>query len=600
MYTTQAGRLIVSVLSANPSAFVLMVAPTVTHIKDNLRHRKSVTHSQDLLKILNVILETRLLLSQTQMTEEQKSDFVAVDGVFKNLYNDVYKGPVGLGSNANANEDDIKIATEAVQGVGALISQRTVPLGPENDGGLLLPEATCSEICQALFAIPLSAFSNHSSNLNLDDLLNETAKALHRAVQAYASGFRPLVDQFVSVVRDSRDDQSDEAADKIQRIGSLLAYVGCSELPKSHINGRHHFLALIHVLTAELTAAIDAKASPKIWCALIVGIQAAARYFNDACLKHTPETDQVFDGTMWLYRATYKYPELRSLAGEDEDGSAPSYSSAPPSKEVTATELRNNFLLIGLVAVRSLYRRATAAIGPVPGTQKPALQLSGDFDGSDKPSEYQYLHLISDFAGFVLREMGEAQQASLKLDHYFLNLFQEEIIPIPASTSEEERKARLEKYTDEQGSSWGWLTEKSVNILSLGLLEAMRPSVVAKLFDSGVAQELLVSGTLSASLNQSSLTRPVTRSILTILANKYKIESIGYLMSRLEGRLDTALQNAQNSADSDDAARYLEQVSSVYAIVSGLIRRPSGTQARGLIQRLREAPRNAKTGHLLA
>ncbi|EHK17051.1 uncharacterized protein TRIVIDRAFT_183390 [Trichoderma virens Gv29-8] len=600
MYTTPAGRLIVSVLSANPSAFVLMVAPTITHLKDNLRHRKSVTHSQDLLKILNVILETRLLLSQTQMTDEQKSDFVAIDGIFKNLYHEVYKGPVALGSNENANFDDMKIAAEAVQGAGALVSQGTVPLGLEKDSGLLLPEATSSEICQALFAIALNGFGNHSSNSNSDDLLNETAKALHRAIQAYAPGFRPLVDQFVSVVQSSRENQSDEAAEKIQKIGSLLAYVGCSELPKSLIAGRHNFLALVHIMTTELIAAIDAKASPKIWCALIIGIQTTSRYFNDACLKHEPEADQAFDGSMWLYRVTYKYPELRIIAGEEDDGSAPSYSSATPPKEVTATELRNDFLLIALVVVRSLYRRATAVVGPIPGTKSPALQLSSDFDGSDKTSEYQYLHLVSDFAGFVAREMGEAQQASLKLDHYFLNLFQEELVPVPPSISEEQRKTKLEKYTDEQGSSWGWLTEKTVNTLSFGLLEAMRPSVVAKLFDSGVAQELLISGTLSASLTQNSVTRPITRSILTILANKYKVESLGYLMARLESRLEAALKNAQNSSDNDDASRYLEQVSSIYAIVSGLIRRPGGTQARALIQRLRDAPGNETTGHLLA
>ncbi|KAL7947306.1 Dos2-interacting transcription regulator of RNA-Pol-II domain-containing protein [Trichoderma barbatum] len=600
MYTTPAGRLIVSVLSANPSAFVLMVAPTVTHLKDNLRHRKSVTHSQDLLKILNVILETRLLLSQAQMTDEQKSDFVAIDGIFKNLYHEVYKGPVGLGSNENANPEDIKIATEAVQGAGALVSQGIVPLGLEKDSALLLPEATCSEICQGLFSISLNAFGNPSSSSNTDDLLNETAKALHRAIQAYAPGFRPLVDQFVSVAQSSRGDQSDEAAEKIQKIASLLAYVGCSELPTSLISGRHNFLALIHVMSTELTAAMDAKASPKIWCALLVGIQTASRYFNDACLKHSPETDQAFDGSMWLYRATYKYPELRIIAGEEEDGSVPSYSSAAPQKETTVTELRNDFLLITLAVVRSLYRRATAAVGPIPGSNKPALQLSSDFDGSDKISEYQYLHLVSDFAGFVVREMGEAQQASLKIDHYFLNLFQEEIIPVPATVSEEQRKVKLEKYTDEQGSSWGWLAEKTVNTLSFGLLEAMRPSVVAKLFDSGVAQELLISGTLSASLTQNSATRPITRSILTILANKYKVESLGYLITKLEGRLEAALKNAQNSSDSDDASRYLEQVSSIYAIVSGLIRRPSGTQARALIQRLRDAPGNETTGHLLA
>lgn len=71
-------------------------------------------------------------------------------------------------------------------------------------------------------------------------------------------------------------------------------------------------------------------------------------------------------------------------------------------------------------------------------------------------------------------------------------------------------------------------------------------------------------------------------------------------MSKLEGRLEASLKNAQNASDSDDASRYLEQVSSIYAIVSGLIRRPGGTQARALIQRLRDVPGNETTGHLLA
>ncbi|KAH6604323.1 hypothetical protein Trco_007769 [Trichoderma cornu-damae] len=600
MYTTPVGRLLVSVLSANPSAFVLMVAPTVTHLKENLRRPKSATHSQDLLKVLNVVLETRALLWQTQMTNEQKGDFAAVDGIFKNLYIEVYKTPIRLGSNTDASRDDVRIVTEAVQGAGALISQGAVRPGLDNDAGLLLPEATRSEICQGLFAIALQAFGSNSSSSDSDDLLNETAKALHRATQAYAPGFRPLVDRFVSVIQSGRDDQSDEAADGIQQIGSLLAYVGCSELPKIQVNGRHNFLYLVHAMTTELISAIDAKASSKIWCALVVGIQTASRYFNDACLKHGPGRNEAFDGTMWLYRVTYKYPEMRSIAGEEDGGAAPSYSSATPPTDVTAAELRSDFLLISLAIVRNLYRRATTSVDPILGIQIAELQLSNDFTGSDKPSEYRYLHLISDFASFVVREMSEAQQVSLKLDHYFLNLFQEETIPIPASASEEERKLRLQRCTDGLGSSWGWLTEKTVNTLSYGLIASMRPSVVAKLFDSGVAQELLVSGTLSASLTQSWVTRPITRSILTILANKYKIESLGYLMARLEGRLDTALENVQNPLNSDGLSRSLEQVSSIYAIVSGLIRRPGGAQARSLIQRLRDAPENATAGHLLA
>ncbi|KAL7921065.1 Dos2-interacting transcription regulator of RNA-Pol-II domain-containing protein [Trichoderma austrokoningii] len=602
MYTTQAGRLIVSVLSANPTAFVLMVAPTVTHLKENLRRPKSVTHTQDLFKILNVILETRLLLSQTQMTGEQKSDFAAVDGVFKNLYSDVYSSPVTASSEKGASEDDIKLAVEAVQGVGALVSQKAIQFGSESDAALLLPKALCSEIGLYVFYIALHGFDSSYPCSGSNDLLDETAKALFRINQAHPAGFRPLIDWFVTVIHGSRHDGSDEASEKIQKVAALLAYVGCSELSKSPIDTRRHFLYLIHVMTTELDIAIKTNASKQVWCALLVGIQTTSRYFNDACLKHNPEKDEAFDGTMWLYRVSYKFPELRAFVEEKEeqDGITPSYETAAPAKELTATALRNDFLLIGLAIVRGLYRRATTTVGPIAGSTKPALQLCDGLSSLDDSTEYRYLHLVSDFASFVLREMGETQQVSLKLDHYLLNLFQDELIPVPITLPEEGRRLSLDKYTDEGGSAWGWLTEKTVNTLYYGLLEAMRPSVIAKLFDYGIAQELLISSTLSASITQNPVTRPVTRSILTILANKYKVEDLSYVMARLEGRLESALHNAQNSSDSDDASRYLEQVSSIYAIVSGIVRRPGGKQARGLIQQLRDAPRNATTGHLLA
>ncbi|PHH62379.1 hypothetical protein CDD81_7175 [Ophiocordyceps australis] len=90
-YTASAGRLLVSVMSSSVGAFVLMVTPTITHIKENLRHPKSAMHSHELLKILRVILETRQFLAGTDMTNQDRRDFATVDTVFSTLYGDVYQ-----------------------------------------------------------------------------------------------------------------------------------------------------------------------------------------------------------------------------------------------------------------------------------------------------------------------------------------------------------------------------------------------------------------------------------------------------------------------------------------------------------------------------
>src|SRR5699024_5923956 len=104
------------------------------------------------------ILETRLLLTDVEMTDAEWSDFAAVDSVFKSLYADVYGSPIKLGRDANASYDDIKLATEAVQGIGALarqsvLTKREAPDSTQPNAHLLLPGTTCAEICDSLFDI---------------------------------------------------------------------------------------------------------------------------------------------------------------------------------------------------------------------------------------------------------------------------------------------------------------------------------------------------------------------------------------------------------------------------------------------------------------
>ncbi|KAM0436000.1 hypothetical protein ACHAPT_002892 [Fusarium lateritium] len=592
MYASSAGRLLVSVLSAKPSAFVLMAAPAMTHIKENLRHPKAPVHSQDLLKVLHVVLETRLLLVDSDMTAEEREDFAAIDAFFKPLYDEVYKKTVNLGSKSDASYDDIKIASQAVQGAGALLCQRPAKslVVPEESAEIgserLLPEGTCSEICKSLFAILTKSGPGYPRSAGGDELINDTTKALQRAIRLYPKGFNPLVDQAMAIIRPSwRSGATDEASETITALGAHIAFVGSSELPSTPRNGFDHFIYSVRSLLSELFNALEAKADPRIWCALAATVQSMIRHFNDACLAQSSHKDLDIENDP-LQRVSAVYPELEQLGGEKQVEPSVGYHSQVPQSS-SVDEIRLEFLLVSLFIARQLYRKATKVVDPHPQTGKVVLTLSDDFAGVDQAAGHQYLHLISTLAGFVVHEFSESQQTGLKAETFAISLFREDSISVPQESS-----SGVEQLVLENGSSWSWLASEAPNILSLGILQALQPSAVARLFDTGVAQELILSGFVA----NPSPSRPVTLSILTILANKYKIETLLSLIVALE-QLTSTLLPAPSSQD--DASR-LEQITSVYALVAGMVRRYSGKEAKGLLQLIKNSPKDPKLGSELA
>ncbi|KAK7415410.1 hypothetical protein QQZ08_012351 [Neonectria magnoliae] len=605
-YTSSSGRLLVSVLSAKPSAFVLMAAPAITHIKENLRHPQSPVHSQDLLKILYVILETRILLSDTEMSGEDREDFAAIDSFFKPLYNEIYKDIVEKGLKSDVSYDDIKIVSYAVQGAGALVCQRPAKsFNPSSESGgvtsesggvtseRLLPEAACSEICESLFAIILRSGSENSPAEGFDDLVSETTKALQRATRSYTGGFKPLVDQAMSIIRSSWQTQNNnEGPQMIMDLGAHLAFVGCSELPETASNGLDQFLYYVQSLLSELFAALDAKATPDIWCSLVATIQSTVRYFNDACLAKNLDKELSFESESWLLRIQEKYPQLAQLGGDQTEFSGESQLPVPQSASVA--EIRNEFLLVSLFIARQLYRRATKTVELHSTSSKRALSLSEDFSGTDQASENQYLHLISALAGFVVHEMSEAQQTALQANKFAIGLFREDFIDIPPGLPEENKASGYEQSIVENGSSWGWLVRESLNVLSFTVLEALRPSSIERLFEVGVAQELIISGSSSTAKSDGHFTRPVTLSILTTLANKYKIETLQGLITTLE---KLSIELVKNSFDGDDQSHRLEQFKSTYALAAGMMRRYIGKEAKGLLHLFKEAPKDVRIGH---
>jgi DNA repair/transcription protein MET18/MMS19 len=155
------------------------------------------------------------------------------------------------------------------------------------------------------------------------------------------------------------------------------------------------------------------------------------------------------------------------------------HSQVPQSSSVD--EIRREFLLVSLFISRQLYRRATKVIDSHPQTGKAALTLSDDFTGVDQAAGHQYLHLISTLAGFVVHEFSESQQTALKAETFAISLFRDDSIIIPHNSSEEQLTGGVEQAVLANGSSWGWLASEAPNVLSLGILQALQPSAVARL-----------------------------------------------------------------------------------------------------------------------
>ncbi|ODA80414.1 hypothetical protein RJ55_03372 [Drechmeria coniospora] len=601
VYTAAAGRLLVSVLSASTTAFVLVVAPTITHIKENLRHPKSPRHGQDLQKILHIILETRLLLRHVDMTDQERSDFSAVDPIFKSLYAEVYKAPLELAIKDDPTHDDIKLSTVAVQGASALIRQWVTDKVDVQDGRvqsdvyLLLPEATCTEVCDALFII-LQRQSLRCHRVAFDELVNETISALQRAVLAYPRMYNQLVKQSSALIRKNNISPDPEAVGAAtQRLCSILAVVGFSNLRPSPTNGARHFVNLISTMSTDLFVAMDVGSPFSTCFGLVSGIMAMMQYFHDACgdllagVKQSP-TEVAYP---WLSRFMNRYQALERIgvAGSeqvlvDEPYQTPEFRNDATIDKEKMVELQNDGLLVAMHVCRLIYRRATKAVE----SPFPALGLSDDFSGVDKDSENQYLHQLSRLARLVILLMGNANLSCPNMETWFLTLFRDETVPLPPCTSNGSASC---------GMNWNWLVSGPLGILSAAVLQNLQQPCITRLYDMGVAQSILLDGTSSVSAPSDPIMLSSTRSILANLANKHGLEANDDLMAALERHLKDSLDQATTGL-APRAEYASERAVTIYVVIGALVQRCTGEQTQGLLKLLFKAPNDLSVGDQLA
>lgn len=590
-YAAAAGRLLVSVLSADARAFALMASPAAAHIKENLRHPKSSTHKLDLLKILRILLETRLLLTDMELPNPERQDFGATDSVFRPLYGDVYRILVESADGT----DDVKLVTEAVQGAAALVCQRPSSQMASH-AELLLPEETCAHICDVLFSIAARSWELRSRQSTSHDLINESIKALRRATEAYPLGSQPLMERGLAIIRDSYGDAVTESVSTIQRISSVIAFVGCSTLSPSVAHATKCFLALTCALTFELSAAMESKRDARLWCALVAGIETAVHFFRDAfsdvsledpSRSQRLEDDESLSRDSWLTNIMTKYPVLSSMESASATSTFDTKTLVIP--EVVSTfEVRDDYLFVGLAICRHLYRKATKPVEHGLGFM--TLGLADCFSGADPEAAYRHLSMVSDLASFIVGETSRSGCLSPPIETYFLTLFRDDLIPhrpSPAGDIQPE-------------GSWDWLATGPLSVLSWGILKSMPPSGVTRLYEMGVAQRILLDSISPAShKGPASDSLPVTRAIIAVLANKYKLETVDAVMTVIEQQAQTTFTLSAVRPSQEDQRQRLDQALTIFTLAGGLARRSTGQRTRALLELLQRAPQDVTAGYRL-
>lgn len=459
IYAGPAGRLLVGVLSASASAFVLMVSPAITHIKENLRHPKAPNHTQDLHKLLHIIIESRILLASADMSSQERDDFAATDQIFRNLWKDVYEKVVQPAWEYTS-QDDLKLATQAVQGAGALVCLlSTLPGAAEVSETHELKDTLgdqCITIVECLIE-PAAASARRggkSQSPASDDLVNESTKALQRAVTAFPLGFARLAQFVFNQIRQSlipAEHPQEGLPASIKSYGSMLAYVGCSELPKTPSVGLDNFIITLRSLYYELVKAIEDKAEISVWCALMAAMQTTVRSFSDACKTEGELAEEAFredEFTHLLVRYNILEPWQKDV---DVDGPFRFKSRT----ELGVSQVRSHSLLIGLWTARQLYQKVVKLVDG-------RFEVNHDFGEKQSPEDLApYFHLLGGLAGFALHEMTEGQQLGLKAHVFAQTLFCEE--------------------ANESETGLLFVATSNVNILSMKIIEALRGAAIEKL-----------------------------------------------------------------------------------------------------------------------
>ncbi|KAM0287761.1 hypothetical protein ACHAQH_000293 [Verticillium albo-atrum] len=634
-YAAGSGKLLIAVHGAKPSAFAIMVSPTLTHVKENLRHTRSSEHTRSLLALSNALLKLRATLVDPSMAAEDLQAFRSTEPAFVSLHREAYALPFHQATNPGAPKDVISIGLEAIEGMGLLIIQPSASSGSKF--GLMLQEKAASELCSELSTFLFAAESDAGSE-STSALINQALIALQKASIIFPPVFPKLLSDGFEVCHAAASRSTAERQATLHYVLPKLAFIGCSEVPKSK-HKTENFELLLGTFLTELNSTLNSKASADIWVEYAIGVQVALRSYRDACesslgrpikaeLRQGNERQQNedaarekedarFSAAGWVQYVSQRFPTFATIEKQEVTSGPEAEIVGGSALEDAAEQLFGDFILIGLFVTRQLYRRATAVVA-VDGDAGVSIRLSDDFENSndeEQQKQDQYLQLLSGTAKFIVSQMNRSQQDSLALIEEVPSLFHATDPVIQADAGTVSYRDLAQKHwefdptlgkTNPPIFPFSSLSKGRTTILSYGLLVPLQ--LPASIFNSnndaeitkGILHRILVAGLLFRDHAAFPRSRAVVLALLTSLANKCIAADMTDVLDILNSQIELAVTaSSESSAESQQVDRAL-LARPVYAVTAGILRKYKGGYLSKVIAAITQGPADQKIGHVLA
>ncbi|KAI0478005.1 Dos2-interacting transcription regulator of RNA-Pol-II-domain-containing protein [Xylaria cf. heliscus] len=514
-YTVQAGRLLVSIVGAAPRPFALLMPRALEHIKMTLKHNTSVLHKRYLITLMGSIVKLRLhLVPDLDSANPQPEDVSLLsDDLFgDSLFYDLYLPFWQEHSAASSPIQYIGILCEAMQGLGALVGQRSSGNGPRRR---LCSDSTCETVLNLLampaIICPLKGpkYFNVTEERVPQDLRDAGEDALRNAVPLYPPSFRYLLLQYLASIKDAYQlqPQPHDLSLQIRNVSATLCAVihsGTLEPDACWLNEA----ALINTYLQGLLWMLSERADPKFLVVFIDAIHVTMK----RALKQSSTWDSTQKLTEELFRDFARRFEaddvpqihlnrpgkIEALEAEDADGKRP----------------RRAYLLF---IVQQLYRRFTTLVNPpgIGGTTYDdciAVALSEDLDG-DAPDlvsrQDLLLSQLGQLAASVVRVFSEQEQADLKLDYEAFRLFH---------THDDDSKQKT-IMSESLSPANNFRTAP----LSLGIMQGLWSGAINTNLHLNAINDL-IGALVTVPLPFSEETRAAMDALLCVLANKFDIK----------------------------------------------------------------------------
>ncbi|KAI0404445.1 Dos2-interacting transcription regulator of RNA-Pol-II-domain-containing protein [Xylaria palmicola] len=507
-YTAQAGRLVVAIVGASPKSFALLMPRALEHVKKTIKHNTSVIHKRHLIALISSIVKLRVhLVSDSGFIQPQSEDGDLTDELFgDSLFHDLYLPFWEEHSAASSPIEYIGILREAMQGLGALVGQKSSGKKPTRR---LCSDSTCEAIFSLLARPVITCPLKGPKYFNLveetvpQDILDAGKEALKNAVPLYPPSFRYLLLEYLTSIKDAYrlNPQPHDLGLQIRGVSATL----CSLIHSGTLEPDECWrseAALINTLLQGLQWMLSERADPKY---LIVFIEAVHVALNQA-LKQSSAWDTGPKLTKEYYRDLVQLFEAEDVPQVHLDRQG--RIEALGAEQAGSDRPRRGYCLF---IVQQLYRRFTTITNlPVgPGAisdEFKAVALGDDIDDKSTtlvPRQDILLNQLGQLAASVVRELSEEEQIALDLDHEAFCLFHTEKPTLTGTLSP--------------------ANEFRTVPLSLGIIQGLWPGAIRTELHLTALNDL-IAALVTAPRPCSDAARAAMDALLCILSNKFDVK----------------------------------------------------------------------------